>query len=114
MELHLTTPHLDEMRDIVLACDNYKKQNLKSSKSYALWYDWALKAADQINDNHFEINSVNKNTFVWLVDQIQHCPSVAATTLGKSVLAWAPMASLGPLSYHRYCQKQQYDKLFGV
>ena len=113
MELHLTTEHLDEMSEIVRACDVYKKKNL-TAKSYAVWYDWALNAADQINDNHFEINSVKKNTFVWLVDQIQHCPSVAATTLAQSVLAWAPMASLGPLSYHRYCQKQQYDKLFGV
>jgi len=112
MELHLTTPHLDEMRDIVLACDAYKKQHL-TQKSYAEWWDWVVKAADQINENHFEINSIKKNTFVWLVDQVEHCPPVAASELGQSVLDWAPMASQGPITYSRYCQNKQYKKLFG-
>jgi len=112
MELHLTTPHLDEMRDIVLACDAYKNKHL-TEKKYAEWLDWANKAAYQIKDNHFEINSVKKNTFVWLVDQVKHCPSVAATELGQSVLDWAPMASQGPMTYNRYCQNKQYNNLFG-
>jgi hypothetical protein len=112
MELHLTKPHLDEMREILVECDKYKQKNL-SQKSYAVWWDWVVKAADQFNENHFEINSTKKNTFVWLVDQIEHCPSVANSQLGQSVLAWAPMASQGPMTYHRYCQQQQYKGLFG-
>jgi len=110
MEIVLTQEHLDEMREIMIACDAYKRQNL-SQRSYYTWMDWAIKAAEQINDNHFEINSA-KNTFAWLVDQVEHCPPVAATELGQSVLGWASMASQGAITYGRFIRQQNYKKLF--
>lgn len=112
MELHLIEQHINDMRDVIIACDDYKAQTLKK-RSYDTWIDWVRKAADQINENHFEINDTRKNTFVWLLDQIQHCPPVAATPLAQRVIEWLPMAAQGPYYYFRFCQKQQYDSLFG-
>lgn len=110
MLVNLTPQHLDEMREIMIECDQYKKKHL-SKRSYFAWMEWAVKAAEQINENHFEING-SKNTFAWLVDQINHCPPIAATELGQSVLGWADLASQGMVTYNRFIQRQNYKKLF--
>lgn len=110
MKVSLTEDHIDQIKEIVIECDRYKRQHL-SLRSFTAWRDWAIKAAEQINENEFEINS-KKNTFNWLVDQIRHCPSVASTPLGQTVLDWLPIAGQGPLTYLSYCRRQQLTNLF--
>lgn len=110
MKVNLTQDHIDQMKEIIIECDQYKRRNL-SERSFTAWRDWAIKAADQINENEFEINS-KKNTFNWLVDQIQHCPKVASTELGRTVLEWLPLAGQGPLTYLSYCRRQSLTSLF--
>lgn len=110
MIVNLTQEHLEEMRNIMIACDQYKKTNL-SQRSYYIWQQWALKGADQIFENHFEVNGP-KNTFAWLKDQIEHCPPVASTLLGQTVLAWCEYAAMGPTSYANYVKHNNYKKLF--
>lgn len=110
MVINLTQEHISQLKEIIINCDQYKRKHLRGP-SYATWRDWAIKAAEQINDNYFEINS-KKNTFNWLVDQIEHCPPVAATTLGQTVLDWLPIAAQGPITYLSYCRRQGLKNLF--
>jgi hypothetical protein len=110
MKVSLIEEHIDQIKEIILECDQYKRKHLKQ-RSYAVWRDWAIKAAEQVNANEFEIKGT-KNTFNWLVDQIEHCPPVAATPLGQAVLDWLPIAGQGPWTYLSYNQRQGLKKLF--
>lgn len=101
------------------------KQHALSSRAWSEFQvNWLPLLLEQLRLNEFTWNDRNKNTAVWLIDQICHsrkfcqgiqnrdCIPLADTDLGARTLEILRHMSQGQAAYDAYCQGRQFNKLF--
>jgi hypothetical protein len=99
------------IKEALIATIEYKELNLTRQR-FKLFEYWAMRAANQILSNKFLINDLDKNTFVWLKDQIRHSGELAQTNIGREAIDICTAAIGSRQQYTTYTQIKLNTKLF--
>ncbi len=124
MSITVNLVDLEKIIEISQRVIDWKQQQLSTRAWNEFRTHWLPELVKQIHSNEFTWNDPNKNTAVWLIDQIchcrelvpgveaEHCRPLADTALGEEVLAILRAMSRGQKSYDHFCQGRQFNNLF--
>lgn len=120
----LKSHHLKVIEETLILVVEYKDRTLKDRAWRNFSEEWLPKAINQINQNEFEVNHPQRNTFCWLTDQIcwskklspgikpTECIPLADTNLGEECMAICRAAAKGQTAYDMWAAHSKFHDLF--
>ena len=114
---------LQTIIDVTLQVVDYKQKILKE-RSLEQFEVYLEKLYLQIKDNAFNCNRSQKNTLLWIIDQIKHSKLVTSglkpehwtplevTTKGRRAIEICQAAARGQFAYDPFTMQNNYKELF--
>lgn len=126
MAITIQQQHLETLIDISDLIIKYKAHALSARAWSAFSTNWLSKLVEQFAANEFQYNNREKNTAVWLIDQICHsrliepgCPHnqglpLCDTELGTAALEILRAMTQGQAYYDRWAEQSHFRNLFNL
>lgn len=124
MAITIQKQHLETLIDVSDLIIKYKSHALSARAWSEFSTNWLNKLLEQFAANEFLYNNRNKNTAVWLIDQICHsrlveenCPlnqgiPLCDTELGQRSMAILRAMSQGQAFYDNWAEQSHFRDLF--
>lgn len=108
--MKLSTQDLSIITQAVIAVSEYKEKTLGEGALDIYINKYLKSIIEQINNNEFRVNDRLKNTFLWLLDQLEY------TGVGKQfpdALIICKIAARGQQAYDR-TRRSNFNQLFSI
>jgi hypothetical protein len=119
------TPHdVKVLEEALILVIEYKDRTLKRPAWTRFSTEWLPRVIDQLARNELEVNHPQKNTPLWIVDQIcwsnkltagvnpTQCIPLADTSLGEQAMAICRAAARGQEHYDLWRKNSKFHDLF--
>lgn len=110
-QIRLIDADRELLKTCLLSVIDYKYQTLTKQR-FRIFEDWAASFASQLVNNEFTVNDPTKNSFTWLIDQIEHCGDFQSSDLAKVSKEICLAACKNNQEYRKLCNIRNYQDLF--
>lgn len=114
----MNSEQIQEMRQVVEVIWELKRSGptgirLSQAKLQVFENEYLMSILTQMLDNNFPVNHKTKNTFVWLMDQIDYVGlNCEEYDMVQRVYARCVAASTSPQCWRQRCEHERYERLF--